>query len=79
MAQEGPRNAPIGSQAGPGEALREAPQRKSEPTWFQKALGDPPGPLPDPSGEGFGTNSGPPDAPREAKIVVKTMASQRLV
>ena len=50
-------------------APQKVPRANSEPTW----LGDPSGTLPGPSwtppGNGFETNLGPQDGPRETKIV----------
>ena len=65
MAQEGPKMAPTGLQKGPQEGSK----RDIGPNLAQRPLQEPPGTLPDPSGERFGHQLGPQNGPREGKIV----------
>ena len=72
MAQEGPMKAP-------GE-LHEGPRERSSsdivPNLAQRNIWEPPGTLPDTSGERFRNSFCPTNGPPEAKIVDKTMLFQ---
>ena len=76
MAQQRPTRAPGGCQEGPEEGSK----RDIEAHLTQRPLREPPGTLPDPSGERFwdqfGTNLDPQNGAQEAKVVHRTRYRQ---